>query len=157
MQQTNSWRPFSINYQPHRLYSLGFSIPICKFCSHSHPLQFKGCFPYQYQRFFFFFFVNSFSIQCIIPCFFFGVSNADKSSTYYSIFTFLYSSDRKYGIKCCMNVQTSRLYNTRKKLFFFYFTHSLLQNTHVNLSILYIYSIKYSFFYNFLLHRPSLS
>ena len=34
---------------------------------------------------------------------------------------------------------------------FFYFTHPLLQNTHVSLSILNIYSIKYSFFYIFLL------
>lgn len=73
MQQTNSWRHFSINYHPHHLYSLGFSIPTYnyKFCS--HPLQFKGCCPYQYQRFFFsLFFVNSFSIQCIIPYLFFG-------------------------------------------------------------------------------------
>ena len=31
-------------------------------------------------------------------------------------------------------------------LFFFYFTHPLLQNTHISLSILHIYSIKYSFF-----------
>ena len=38
-------------------------------------------------------------------------------------------------------------------------THTILQNTHINLSILYIYSIEYSFFYNFLLfpHYPSLS
>ena len=35
----------------------------------------------------------------------------------------------------------------KKKCFFlfFYFTHPLLQNTHINLSILHIYSIKYSF------------
>ena len=29
-------------------------------------------------------------------------------------------------------------------MFFFYFTHLFLQNTHINLSILHIYSIKYS-------------
>ena len=39
----------------------------------------------------------------------------------------------------------------QEKTYFFYFTHSLLQNTHINLSILRIYSIKYSFFLHFLL------
>ena len=42
-----------------------------------------------------------------------------------------------------------------KKSYFFYFIHSFLQNTHINLSILHIYSIKYSFFYKFLLFSPS--
>ena len=42
-----------------------------------------------------------------------------------------------------------------QKNYFFYFTHSFLQNTHISLSILHIYSIKYSFFYNFLLFSPS--
>ena len=43
---------------------------------------------------------------------------------------------------------------------FVYFTHSFLQNTHISLSILHIYSIKYSFFYifyYFLTHGLSLS
>ena len=43
-----------------------------------------------------------------------------------------------------------------KKTTFFYFTHQFLQNTHISLSILHIYSIKYSFFYNFLLFPHSL-
>ena len=34
--------------------------------------------------------------------------------------------------------------------FYFYFIHQFLQNIHINLSILHIYWIKYSFFYNFL-------
>ena len=38
-----------------------------------------------------------------------------------------------------------------QKTYFFYFTHPILQNTHISLSILHIYSIKYSFFYHFLL------
>ena len=42
------------------------------------------------------------------------------------------------------------------KNYFFYFTHQFLQNTHISLSILLIYSIKYSFFYNFLLFPHSL-
>ena len=46
-------------------------------------------------------------------------------------------------------------YFAQKKLFF-YFTHSFLQNTHISLSILHIYSIKYSLFYNFLLFTLSL-
>ena len=48
----------------------------------------------------------------------------------------------------------------KKKIYFFYFTHSLLQNTHIGLFILHIYSIKYSFFtifYYSLPHYPSLS
>ena len=44
----------------------------------------------------------------------------------------------------------------KKKLFFFFFTHPFLQNIYISLSILHIYSIKYSFFYNFLLFPPSL-
>ena len=35
------------------------------------------------------------------------------------------------------------------KPYFFYFTHPFLQNIHISLSILHIYSIKYSFFYIF--------
>ena len=35
------------------------------------------------------------------------------------------------------------------KTYFFYFSNSFLQNTHISLSILHIYSIKYSFFYIF--------
>ena len=41
-----------------------------------------------------------------------------------------------------------------EKTYFFYFTHPFLQNTHISSSILHIYSIKYSFFYNFLLFPP---
>ena len=44
-----------------------------------------------------------------------------------------------------------------KKPTFFYFTYSILQNTHINLSILHVCSIKYSFFYKFLLFSPPLS
>ena len=44
----------------------------------------------------------------------------------------------------------------KKKPTFFYFTYPLLQNTHISLSILHIYLIKYSFFLHFLLF-PSLS
>ena len=43
-----------------------------------------------------------------------------------------------------------------KTYFLFYFIHPFLQNTHISLSILHIYSIKYSFFYNFLLFPPLL-
>ena len=43
-----------------------------------------------------------------------------------------------------------------KKSYFLYFTHQFLQNTHINLSIMHIYLIKYSLFYNFLLFSPSL-
>ena len=37
----------------------------------------------------------------------------------------------------------------KKKPTFFYFTYPLLQNTHISLSILHIYLIKYSFFFTF--------
>ena len=44
----------------------------------------------------------------------------------------------------------------QKKLLFFYFTHSFLQNTHISLSILHIYFIKYSFFLHYhLSHKPN--
>ena len=46
-------------------------------------------------------------------------------------------------------------YFAQKKTTFFYFTHSFLQNTHISLSILHIYSIKYSLFFYFLLFSPS--
>ena len=55
-----------------------------------------------------------------------------------------------------MWMQTFCLFCTKKTTFFFFFTHQFLQNTHINLSILHIYSIKYSFFYNFLLFPHSL-
>ena len=45
------------------------------------------------------------------------------------------------------------------KNYFFYFTNSFLQNTSISLSIIHIYSIKYSFFiifYYFLTHYPYL-
>ena len=44
----------------------------------------------------------------------------------------------------------------KKKNYFFYFTHPFLQNTHISPFILHNYSIKYSFFYNFLLFPHSL-
>ena len=52
-------------------------------------------------------------------------------------------------------MQTFSLFCTKKN-YFFYFTHLFLQNTYINQSILHIYSIKYSFFYNFLLFPHSL-
>ena len=51
-------------------------------------------------------------------------------------------------------MQIFLIFYTQKKIYFFYFAHLFLQNTHISLSILYIYSIKYSFFYNFLLFSP---
>ena len=78
--------------------------------------------------------------------FFFGVSNADKSPTYYSIFTFLYSSDRKYGIKLkgCMNVhtfmnvQTSNLYYTEKKIIFS-ILHTHFYKIHTSIYLFYTF------------------
>ena len=51
----------------------------------------------------------------------------------------------------CLNF----LFILHEKTYFFYFTHPLLQNTYISLSILHFYSIKYSLFYNFLLFTPS--
>ena len=57
-------------------------------------------------------------------------------------------------------MQTFLLFCT-KKLTFFYFTNSSLQNTHINLSILHIYSIKifilFTIFYYSLPHYLSLT
>ena len=56
------------------------------------------------------------------------------------------------------------IYFAQKKSTFFYFTHLFLQNTLIRLSVLHIYSVKYSFFYNFFIilsliaplsHRPN--
>ena len=55
-----------------------------------------------------------------------------------------------------MDVNFFSFCTSKSKTYFFYFTCSFLQNTHISLSILYIYSIKYSFFYNFLLFSLSL-
>ena len=62
-----------------------------------------------------------------------------------------------YDFRASSSVRLYFLSILHGKTYFFYFTHPFLQNTHINLSILYIYSIKYSFFYNFLLFPPSLS
>ena len=62
----------------------------------------------------------------------------------------------KISIRATTSVRSNFLSILQEKTYFFYFTHPLVQNTHISLSILHIYSIKYSFFYNFLLFPPSL-
>ena len=71
----------------------------------------------------------------------------------------------------CMEVRETALVDANflfilyKKNYIFYFIHQFLENIYISLSILQIYSIKYSFFYNFLLlsltaplsHWPTLS
>ena len=59
-------------------------------------------------------------------------------------------------IRATTSIRENFLSILQEKTYFFYFTHLLLQNTHISLSILHIYSIKYSFFLHFLLF-PSLS
>ena len=60
---------------------------------------------------------------------------------------------RHYKLSCLFRIQ--------KNYFFFYFTHTFLQKTYINLFILHIYSIKYSFLlqiiFYFLTHYFSLS
>ena len=51
---------------------------------------------------------------------------------------------------CISRCTISIYFAKKKKKCFFYFTHPLLQNTHINLSILHIYSIKYSFLTQYL-------
>ena len=57
----------------------------------------------------------------------------------------------KIRIRAITSVGAKNFLFCTSKTYFFYFTHSFLQNTHISLSILHIYTIKYSFFYNFLL------
>ena len=57
----------------------------------------------------------------------------------------------KLNFRASTSVRLNFLSILHEKTYFFYFTHPLLQNTHISLSILHIYSIKYSFFYYFLL------
>ena len=59
-------------------------------------------------------------------------------------------------IRASSSVRLYFLSILQRKTYFFYFTNSLLQNTHINLFILHVYSIKYSLFYNFLFFTPSL-
>ena len=54
-------------------------------------------------------------------------------------------------IRVLTSVNVNFQFILHKKNYFFYFTHLILQNTHISLSILHIYSIKYSLFYYFLL------
>ena len=42
-----------------------------------------------------------------------------------------------------------------EKTYILYFKYPLLQNIHISLFIIHIYSVKYSLFYNFLLFTPS--
>ena len=60
------------------------------------------------------------------------------------------------ALRATTSVRSNFLSILHEKTYFFYFTHSHLQNTHINLSIPHIYSIKYSLFYNFLLFTLSL-
>ena len=53
--------------------------------------------------------------------------------------------------RATISVRTIFLSILQEKTYFFYFIHPLSQNTHISLSILHIYSIKYSFFLHFLL------
>ena len=67
----------------------------------------------------------------------------------------LYDTWTKPIIRATTSIHANFLSILQEKTYFFYFTHLLLQNTHISLSILHIYSIKYSFFLHFLLF-PSL-
>ena len=64
------------------------------------------------------------------------------------------------GVRVTTSIHSNFLSILQEKTYFFYFTYQLLQNAHISLSILHIYSIKYSFFYifyYFLTHGLSLS
>ena len=54
---------------------------------------------------------------------------------------------------CLKSIYKFSIYFAQKTTFSI--LHLFLQNTHINLSTLHIYLIKYSFFYNFLLFSPS--
>ena len=59
-------------------------------------------------------------------------------------------------IRATTSIRANFLSILQEKTYFFYSIHPFLQNTLINLSILHIYSIKYSFFLHLLLF-PSLS
>ena len=52
-------------------------------------------------------------------------------------------------IRATTSIRANFLSILQEKTYFFYSIHPLLQNTLINLSILHIYSIKYSFFFTF--------
>ena len=58
-------------------------------------------------------------------------------------------------LRASTSVRLNFLFILHEKTYFFYFTHPLLQNTYISLSILHFYSVKYSLFYNFLVFTPS--
>ena len=65
-----------------------------------------------------------------------------------------------YTIRVTTSVRLNFLSILQEKTYFFYFTYPLLQNIHISLFILHVYSIKYLFFYifyYFLTHGLSLS
>ena len=70
----------------------------------------------------------------------------------------LYTNDktRHARLRASTLVDANFLSILHQKNYFFYFTHSFLQNTHISLSILHIYLIKYSFFLHYhLSHKPN--
>ena len=67
--------------------------------------------------------------------------HSKKKSTSLLIFFFV------KNLRAFTSVLLNFLSILHQKTYFFYFTHPLLQNTHISLSILHIYSIKYSLFY----------
>ena len=81
-----------------------------------------------------------------------------KNVVYLKLWTRV-SNQRKITLTQSFHISGCKLsiyFAQKKKNYFFYFTHQFLQNTHISLSILHIYSIKYSLFYYFLLFSHSL-
>ena len=74
----------------------------------------------------------------------------EEGFVFYHIFTSSVPPNSNHISSCKLSIYFAQ------KNYFFYFTHQFLQNTHISLFILHIYSIKYSFFYNFLLFPHSL-
>ena len=78
-----------------------------------------------------------------------GDSAIDKSFVEERNILNFFGSDEK--LRATTSARVNFLSILQEKTYFFYFTHSLLQNTHISLSILHIHLIKYSFFLHFLL------
>ena len=72
-------------------------------------------------------------------------------SFYLQIWVFFREPSKRKRVRATTSARVNFLSILQEKTSFLYFTHPLLKNTHINLSILHIYLIKYSFFLHFLL------
>ena len=107
--------------------------------------------------------VTSSSMRLIklLPTIYCGCNRLHQAKIFPNVHWFPFSSGSSSYLEQLHQLMQTFLLFCTKKLTFFYFTNSSLQNTHINLSILHIYSIKifilFTIFYYSLPHYLSLT